>query len=138
MTVPGSALPIVGVMGSGSEAHEELAVPLGRLLAELGCHLLTGGGGGVMAAVGAAFVAVEPRVGRSIGVLPGPDARPGYPNPSVEIAIRTHLLPDLAELRLHDARGLPVARTASDVEDEVAEHLGALHDFFGQEMFDQL
>jgi len=78
-------------MGSGSEPHEALAAPLGRLLAERGDHLLTGGGDGVMASVGAAFVSVEARAGRCIGVLPGPDHRPGYPNPSVEIAIRTHL-----------------------------------------------
>lgn len=84
-------MAIIGVMGSGSEAHRELAAPLGRLIAELGCHLLTGGGGGVMASVSAAFVAVQPRAGRSIGVLPGPDSRPGYPGPSVEIPIRTHL-----------------------------------------------
>ncbi|MCA9604114.1 MAG: molybdenum cofactor carrier protein [Myxococcales bacterium] len=78
-------------MGSGSEPHEALAAPLGRWIAERGHHLLTGGGGGVMAAVSRAFVAVTPREGRSIGVLPGPDARPGYPNEGVEIAIRTHL-----------------------------------------------
>ena len=85
------ALAIVGVMGSGIEPHVELAAPLGRLIAARGCHLLTGGGGGVMASVSEAFVAVERRTGRSIGVLPGPDARPGYPNPFVEIPIRTHL-----------------------------------------------
>lgn len=78
-------------MGSGGEPHEALAAPLGRLIAERGDHLLTGGGEGVMAAVSAAFVATEGRAGLCIGVLPGPDHRPGYPNPSVEIPIRTHL-----------------------------------------------
>ena len=78
-------------MGSGSDAHEALAAPLGRWIAEGGHHLLTGGGGGVMASVSAAFVATRPRDGVCIGVLPGPEARPGYPNPSVEIPIRTHL-----------------------------------------------
>ncbi|MCB9597599.1 MAG: molybdenum cofactor carrier protein [Sandaracinaceae bacterium] len=78
-------------MGSGSDPHSELAVPLGAWIAARGHHLLTGGGGGVMAAVGAAFVATQPRAGVSIGILPGPDARPGYPNPSVELPIRTHL-----------------------------------------------
>jgi len=82
---------IVGVMGSGTEDHATLAAPLGRWIAQAGHHLLTGGGGGVMASVSAAFVAVEPRAGVSIGVLPGPDHRPGYPSPSVEIPIRTHL-----------------------------------------------
>ncbi|MEC7524276.1 MAG: hypothetical protein VYE22_30620 [Myxococcota bacterium] len=31
-------LPIVGVMGSGRERHEALAIPLGRWLAERGAH----------------------------------------------------------------------------------------------------
>jgi len=91
------ALPVVGVLGSGRERHESLALPLGRMLGELGCHLLTGGGGGVMEAVAEGFVAVEGRKGVSIGVLPGRLARAeceapeGYPNPFVELAIRTHL-----------------------------------------------
>ena len=80
-------------MGSGTEAHAALAAPLGRWIAEAGFHLLTGGGGGVMAAVAEAFVAVAPRAGASIGVLPSEQGvpPPGYPNPSVEIAIVTHL-----------------------------------------------
>ncbi len=90
-------LPIVAVLGSGSLAWTERAEPLGRWLAECGCHLITGGGGGVMAAVSRAFVEVEPRRGRCIGILPGAieegsySAPSGYPNESVEIAIRTHL-----------------------------------------------
>jgi len=82
------------VMGSGSHPWPERAVPLGRWLAERGVHLLTGGGSGVMAAVSEAFAAVRGREGLVIGVLPGfPDgaAPPGYPNPAVELAIRTHL-----------------------------------------------
>lgn len=46
-------LPIVGVLGSGSEPHEEQAKPLGEWLAREGVHLLTGGG--VMEAVSRAF-----------------------------------------------------------------------------------
>jgi len=88
-------LPVVGVMGSGSERHDALAKPLGRLIAELGVHLLTGGGSGVMEAVAEAFVAVETRRGLSLGVLPGSWetglAPAGYPNPAVELVIRTHL-----------------------------------------------
>jgi len=84
-------LPVVGVMGSGTEDHAALARPLGRLLAESGVHLLTGGGGGAMACVARAFVEVENRAGLVIGVLPGHPAPPGYPNPWVEIAIATHL-----------------------------------------------
>ncbi|NIP96174.1 MAG: molybdenum cofactor carrier protein [Akkermansiaceae bacterium] len=87
---------IVGVMGSGSERHEEWSVPLGGLLAGLGVGLLTGGGQGVMEAVAEGFVAVEERAGVSIGILPGsgpgePEAPPGYPNRFVEVVIRTHL-----------------------------------------------
>ena len=89
-------LPIVGVMGSGTQAHAELAEPLGAWLAELGVHLLTGGGGGVMECVGRAFCAVPVRRGFSLGVLPAEPSKdgqapPGYPNPWVEIPLRTHL-----------------------------------------------
>jgi uncharacterized protein (TIGR00725 family) len=82
-------------MGSGTEAHEDEAAPLGRWLAELGVHLLTGGGGGVMAAVSRAFCETPGRRGLVIGVLPAGDApgasKPGYPSPWVEIPILTHL-----------------------------------------------
>ena len=62
-----------------------------------GFHLLTGGGGGVMAAVGRAFAEVADRDGLLVGVLPSqagdPECSPpaGYPNPWVELVIRTHL-----------------------------------------------
>lgn len=90
-------LPIVGVLGSGSKSHEEKAKPLGEWLAREGVHLLTGGGAGVMEAVSHAFHQVSPRKGLVIGILPGTatdsgySGRPGYPNPWVEIPIRTHL-----------------------------------------------
>jgi uncharacterized protein (TIGR00725 family) len=89
-------LRVVGVLGSGEEAHAERAEPLGRWLAGLGVHLLTGGGGGVMEAASRAFAAVPGRRGLVLGILPAaPDdpARPraGYPNPWVEVAVRTHL-----------------------------------------------
>lgn len=90
-------LPVVGVMGSGTRGWEELSVPLGRWLASCGMHLLTGGGGGVMAAVSRAFVEVSPRRGLCLGILPGAPEREGcptpegYPNRWVELAIRTHL-----------------------------------------------
>ncbi|MCU0252608.1 MAG: hypothetical protein MUE61_20655 [Vicinamibacterales bacterium] len=84
--------PVVGVMGSSTQAFEDLAVPLGRWLASAGVHLV-----GTMEAVSRAFAAVRPRAGMVIGVLPAdlPDGvavpRAGYPNSSVEIAILTHL-----------------------------------------------
>lgn len=96
-------LPIVGVMGSGSAIDADLerrAAAVGTLVAKLGCHLLTGGGAGVMAAAARAFTSVRDRPGLSIGVLPGrlhggegeASAAPaGYPNPWIELPIRTHL-----------------------------------------------
>jgi uncharacterized protein (TIGR00725 family) len=84
-------------MGSSSRAFEDLAEPLGRWLASIGVHVLTGGGVGTMEAVSRAFAEVHPRAGLVLGVLPAdlPDGiavpRAGYPNPSVEIAILTHL-----------------------------------------------
>ena len=91
-------LPIVGVLGSGSDPQPERAEPLGRMLAEEGVHLLTGGGGGAMECVSRAFAtAPGARLGRVIGILPGSvedgcyEARPGYPNRWVEIPVRTHL-----------------------------------------------
>jgi uncharacterized protein (TIGR00725 family) len=89
-------LPIVGVMGSGAEPHAERAAEVGRWLAAIGVHLLTGGGGGVMAAVARAFHETPERRGLVIGILPAEafgSATPkrGYPNPWVEIPIFTHL-----------------------------------------------
>lgn len=89
----------VSVIGSGREGHPERAGPLGRALADLGVHLVTGGGSGVMAEVSRGFLTVPERRGRSIGILPArpttageiPLAPPGYPNPWVEIPVQTHL-----------------------------------------------
>lgn len=91
-------LPIVGVMGAHAEAWAELAAPLGAHLAARGVHLLTGGGGGTMAAVAEAFCAAPGRRGVSIGILPtaahprrGFAPLPGYPNRWVEVPIVTPL-----------------------------------------------
>ena len=83
-------------MGSGTRSHEIRAGMVGQWLAKEGVHLLTGGGGGVMAAVSQAFFEVSARKGSVIGIIPGqigkqPQAPPGYPNPWVEIPIFTHL-----------------------------------------------
>lgn len=92
-----NGLPIVGVMGSGSVPYPERSEPVGRMLASLPVHLLTGGGGGVMYAASRAFHETQGRRGLVIGVVPGvTDGRivvppEGYPNPWVEIPIRTHL-----------------------------------------------
>ncbi|CAM2010648.1 SLOG cluster 4 domain-containing protein [Acanthopleuribacter pedis] len=90
-------LPIIGVMGSGSEDGLPLAADLGRFLAQQPVHLLTGGGGGTMAAVSRAFYETPGRRGLVVGVLPCATRetptipKPGYPNPWVELPIRTHL-----------------------------------------------
>ena len=91
-------IPIIGVMGSHRNEWPELAEPLGAWIAAQGCHLLTGGGAGVMTAAARAFCAVAARAGRSIGVLPTDETppgiftpRPGYPNPWIEIPIVTPL-----------------------------------------------
>jgi uncharacterized protein (TIGR00725 family) len=57
----------VSVIGSGAE-HEGRAEEVGRLLAERGCTVVTGGGGEVMA--GAARGAKQAG-GTTIGILPG-------------------------------------------------------------------
>jgi len=89
---------VVAVVGSGSRADTNLCKAVGRLVAKLGCHLLTGAGRATMAEVSGVFVAEPRRSGLVVGVVPGGvDARgaygvkEGYPNPWVELAIYTHL-----------------------------------------------
>ena len=90
-------LPIVGVLGSGTEPHVDRATEIGLWLATQDVHLLTGGGRGVMETVSRAFHSVNERAGKIIGILPNAaDARdhhppPGYPNQWIEIPIHTHL-----------------------------------------------
>ncbi|ESZ21395.1 hypothetical protein X737_04485 [Mesorhizobium sp. L48C026A00] len=103
----------IAVVGTGSTIDEDSdegrrAMQAGRIIAELGCNLLTGGGQGVMNLSARGFCETPGRIGRSIGVIPGkvegwtgnklgtlsklmliPKA--GYPNPWVEIPIFTHL-----------------------------------------------
>ncbi len=94
---PHPRLPIIGVMGSGSDDGQPLAGRLGRYLAHQPVHLLTGGGGGSMTSVSRAFYETTERRGMVIGILPSqspaqPDrCKAGYPNPWVELPIRTHL-----------------------------------------------
>ncbi len=82
-------------MGSGAESHEDLAAPLGRAVAEAGWHLLTGGGRGTMTAVSRAFAETDGRQGLCLGIVPreqdGDGSPDGYPNPWVEVVVRTHL-----------------------------------------------
>jgi len=78
---------VVGVMGSGWDEHPSLTIPLGELIAKKGFDLLTGGGGGVMKSVSAAFTSVPDRQGICIGIL----KKDTQPNPFVELPIFTHL-----------------------------------------------
>ena len=57
----------VAVIGSGAE-HEQRAEEVGRLLAERGCTVVTGGRGEVMAAAARGAKAAG---GTTIGILPG-------------------------------------------------------------------
>ena len=90
-------LPIIGVVGTSSEEHQERATGLGSWLAGQGVHLLTGAGQGVMAAVSKAFAETPARRGLVLGIVPCtaedlPEApKRGYPNAWVEVPIRTHL-----------------------------------------------
>jgi len=63
----------VAVVGSGAE-HERRAEEVGRLLAERGCVVVTGGRGEVMAAAARGAKAAG---GTTIGILPGTDRRDG-------------------------------------------------------------
>ena len=105
--VPSRRRRLVTVIGSGQTADSNCD-DVGKLVASLGCDLLTGGGRGVMEAVSRAFAETTPRAGLAIGILPG-HIRPmesvewrertpveyelprGYPNDWVELAIYTHL-----------------------------------------------
>ena len=111
-------LPIIGVFGAGTPLSAErvrFARTIGAMVAGIGGHLLTGAGYGVMAAAAEGFVSAAERPGLSIGIVPrepgGPfdqpnhdrDGRP-YPNPFVEIAIRTPLPPRVEDWQATPAR----------------------------------
>lgn len=102
----------ISVVGSGKpvtdDALKNLARGVGRIVAEQGCNLVTGGGRGVMELVGEGFCKTPHRVGRSIGILPGTmksegeqvldrvipmtiTPKPHYPNAFVEVPVYTHL-----------------------------------------------
>lgn len=79
----------VAVIGPGTYAEPALlaaAREVGRLLAEAGAVVVTGGLGGVMAA---ACAGAREAGGRTVGLLPGLDR--GSANPDVDIVIPTGL-----------------------------------------------
>ena len=73
----------VSIVGSGSEWDAQ-AEEVGRLLAERGCTVVTGGGGEVMAA---AARGAKQAGGRTIGILPGES--PDEANEWIEHAVAT-------------------------------------------------
>ena len=102
---------LVAVAVSGETLHPDLqrrAEAVGKIIAELGCSLITGGGLGGMEVVARSFCTTPYRSGQSLAILPGEwitagmapansaksmrlEPKPGYPNRWVELPIRTHL-----------------------------------------------
>ena len=78
--------PYVAVVGAGRASAEEEAVAeeAGRLLAERGAVVVTGGLGGVMAAASRGAMRAG---GVTLGLLPGPDRSAG--NPWLTVAVPT-------------------------------------------------
>jgi uncharacterized protein (TIGR00725 family) len=88
MTQPVSRAPRISVCGPGTATDEELqlAVAVGRLLAERGCTAVCGGLGGAMAAV---CRGAREAGGVTIGIIPGYEERAA--NPWVDYVICTGL-----------------------------------------------
>ena len=84
--------------GDATGAQRAVAEDVGRLLAEAGAVVVTGGRGGVMEA---ACKGARAAGGRTVGLLPGLDRREA--NPYVEVAIATGL---------GEARNVLVVRSA--------------------------
>jgi uncharacterized protein (TIGR00725 family) len=97
-TIAGVAIQ-VSVIGSGAE-HEQRAEEVGRLLAERGCVVVTGGLGEVMAA---ASRGAKSAGGTTVGVLPGNERRGGNEWLDVEIVTGTGHARNLAVAASGDA-----------------------------------
>ncbi|MGZ5399077.1 MAG: SLOG cluster 4 domain-containing protein [Nocardioides sp.] len=82
----GSYVAVVGPSGDPGPEILALAEEVGRLLAEAGALVVTGGGSGVMAAACRGAVLAG---GTTVGILPGDDR--GDANPEVTIALPTGL-----------------------------------------------
>ena len=86
---------VVAVVGSSAvelpENQQQRPYRVGKWIAEAQCHLLTGGGPGVMAAASKGFCSVSPRAGVSLGVIPDGKLAGTYPNSWIELPIYTHL-----------------------------------------------
>ena len=110
--------PIVGVMGSHEKAWHDFSYPVGELLANRGCNLLTGAGGGVMTEVARGFTEIENRKGVAIGILPAVDYKgqkldtEEYPNPYIEVPMITPLSAKAQNDRMPFSRNLVNVMTA--------------------------
>ena len=91
---------MVAVIGAGAcdTATAARAEAVGRLLAEAGCAVVTGGLGGVMEAASRGAAAAG---GTTVGILPGADGAEA--NPHVGVAVATGM---------GDARNAVIANTA--------------------------
>ena len=89
----------VSVIGSGAE-HEQRAEEVGRLLAERGCVVVTGGLTEVMAAASRGAKSVG---GTTVGILPGNQRRTGNEWLDVEIVTGTGHARNLAVAASGDA-----------------------------------
>jgi|SRR3954462_4289542 len=119
-------LKIVGVFGGGVPCDPDLAIPVGSLIARKGFHLLTGGGGGVMAQVSEAFYNVQPRAGLVIGIIrAGTEYKrlsiggqqqycPNAVNDWIEVPVYTHLRHSGKEGKELDSRN-PINALTSDI-----------------------
>ena len=92
-------IKIIGVMG-GSPDYPDLTEPLGKLIARMGYHLLTGAGGGIMEGVSESFFNYQERRGLVLGIVRAApswdinrlaDYAPNKVNQWVEVPIYTHL-----------------------------------------------
>ena len=79
-----SYVGVVGPSGDPGPEPEAIAEEVGRLLAEAGCVVVTGGGSGVMAAASRGAVDAG---GTTLGILPGGDRREA--NPWLTVSVPT-------------------------------------------------
>ncbi|CAE8608824.1 unnamed protein product [Polarella glacialis] len=102
---PGGRRPVVCVTGSGSSEERRLAESFGDWCARSGCHVLTGGGGGVMTSVSRAFAEARTDCefkdcGLVLAVLPGLPAAHASEWATAREEVTSKLLVDQSQGRL--------------------------------------
>jgi hypothetical protein len=132
MTARMTTIAVIATAREVSERSDQgrRAIEAGRVVAALGCNLLTGGGPGAMELAARAFCRVPKRAGRSIGIIPGVvtglgkselgkigrltlKRKEGYARKWIEIPIFTHLN-GKDEARNDDPKG-PTSRNILNV-----------------------